>query len=40
MIPDEDDLALTYMECFSSATNLFGLVRLSEVVVERGDIRM
>ena len=28
------DLALTYMECFSSATNLFGFLRLSEIVVE------
>ena len=33
-------LALSYMECFSSATNLFSFLRLSEVVIERGDIRM
>jgi|SRR4029077_2412251 len=33
-ILDSDNLVLTYMECFSSATNLFGFLRLSEVVVE------
>jgi len=26
--------SLTYMECFSSATNLFGFLRLSEILVE------
>ena len=31
---DSGDLVLAYMECFSSATNLFGFLRLSEVVVE------
>jgi hypothetical protein len=39
--PECEQPGLTYMmERFSSATNLFGFVRLSEVVVERGDIRM
>jgi hypothetical protein len=31
---DSGILVLTYMECFSSATNLCGFLRLSEVVVE------
>ena len=28
------------MDCFSTATNFFGSLRLSEVVVKCGDIRM
>ena len=28
------NLVLTNMECFSSATNLFGFLRLFEVIVE------
>jgi hypothetical protein len=31
---DSDNLVLPSLECFSSATNLFGLLRLFEVVVE------
>jgi hypothetical protein len=31
---DTDDPVLPYMERFGSAANLFGLLRLSEVVVE------
>jgi hypothetical protein len=31
---DSGILVLTYMECFSSATNLFGFLRLSEILVE------
>jgi len=31
---DSGILGLTYMECFSSAANLFGFLRLSEVLVE------
>jgi hypothetical protein len=35
-----DNLALPGMQHFSSATNLFGFFRLSEVVIEGGNIRM
>ena len=31
---DSAILVLTYMECFSSATDLFGFLRLSEILVE------
>ena len=31
---DSSNLVFPYMECFSAATNLFGFLRPSEVVVE------